>query len=104
MRGEGDLDDLARTAGDAARQLTGLVAGVTFVALHAVAGWLVLSLAQVAPPWTVAVLTVVWAAVAMLGWRGRRRRPLITMLLPVAMAALVLGTLTLGDRVLGWTA
>jgi hypothetical protein len=101
---EGDLDDLARAAGDAARQVTGIVAGTTFVILHAVVGGLVVSLGSLAPSWAVASLLTVWGGVAVVGWRGRRRRPIVTMLLPIATAVLVLGAVALGGQALGWSA
>lgn len=102
--GGADLEELARTAGTSARRFNGLVAGVTFVVLHGVVLWLVLSLGLVAPPWAVTVLLAVWLGVAVVGWRGRTRRPLVTMLLPIATAGVVLCAVVLGARLLGWSA
>jgi hypothetical protein len=104
LEGVADLGDLAETAGTAARRFTGAVAGATFVVLHGVVLWLVLSLGLVAPGWAVGVLSALWLAVAVAGWRGRARHPLITMLLPVVTAGLVLGAVALGGQVLGWSA
>jgi hypothetical protein len=101
---EPDVDELARTAGEAARRVSGTVAGVTFVGLHAVVGWLVLSLGLLAPIWAVLPLLALWAVVGVLGWRGRRRHPIVTMLLPLATAGLVLGLVAIGGELFGWTA
>jgi hypothetical protein len=100
--GDGDLDELARTATEAARRVSGTVAGVTFVVLHAVTGWLVLSLGLLAPIWAVLPLLAVWAVVAVLGWRGRRRHPIVTMLLPLATAGVVLVLVSFGGELFGW--
>lgn len=102
--GDPDLDDLVRDAGDAARRVSGAVAGATFVVLHAVVGWFTLTLGLVAPMWAVALLLLVWAGVAVIGWRWRSRRPIATMLAPFAVAALDIGVVAFGDAVLGWTA
>jgi hypothetical protein len=102
--GSADLDDLAGEAHDAGRKLAGAVAGVTFAVLHGVVGVLTVSLGLVAPPWAVALFAVLWVAIAVVGWRQRARRPIVTMLLPFANVALVLGALAYGDTWLGWTA
>jgi hypothetical protein len=100
--GDGDLDVLARTAGEAARRVSGAVAGATFVVLHAVVGWLVLSLGLLAPIWALVALLALWALVAVIGWRVRRRYPIVTMLLPLATASLVLVLASYGSALLGW--
>lgn len=99
-----DLEGLARDAGDAARRVSGAVAGATFVVLHAIVGWITLTLGLVAPLWAVALLLLVWAAVAVIGWRWRSRRPIATMLAPFAVAALDIGVVALGGALLGWSA
>jgi hypothetical protein len=102
--GSGDLDDLAGEAHDAGRRLAGAVAGVSFAVLQGIVGVLTASLGLVAPPWAVALFAAVWAAVAVVGWRQRRRRPIVTMLLPFANVGLVLAAVALGDTWFGWTA
>lgn len=55
------------------------------------------------PPWAVAGLGVVWVAFSVLLWQ-LRRRPLAALAVPFG-ALLAWGLLvTLGDRLLGWTA
>jgi hypothetical protein len=102
--GDGDLDDLAGDLGASARRVSGAIAGTTFVVLHAIVGYLTLSLGLVAPAWAVTVLSMVWLVVAVVGWRWRRRRPILTMLAPFATAALAIAVVSLGDAYLGWTA
>jgi hypothetical protein len=102
--GSADLDDLAVEAHDAGRKLAGAVAGATFAVLHGVVGVLTASLGLVAPPWAVALFAALWVAIAVVGWRQRTRRPIVTMLLPFANVGLVLTAVALGDALLGWTA
>lgn len=101
---EPDLDDLARDAHAAATRVSGAVAGATLGLLHTVVGWLTLSLGLVAPMWAVTTLLVVWAVVGIAAWRVRSRRPILTMLAPLAVAGLDLGVVALGATALGWNA
>jgi hypothetical protein len=102
--GSADLDDLASDAHAAGRKLAGAVAGVTFAVLQGIVGVLTVSLGLVAPPWAVALFAALWTAVAVVGWRQRARRPIVTMLLPFANVALVLAAVAFGDTWFGWTA
>jgi hypothetical protein len=102
--GDPDLDDLARDAGDAARRVSGAVAGVTLVVLHAVVGSITLTLGVVAPGWAVAALLLAWAAIGVTAWRWRARRPIVAMLAPFVAAALDIGAVALGEALLGWRA
>jgi hypothetical protein len=96
-------DELQRRTG---RALGGVIAATFGVALHLVVGLFVLSAALLAPPWAVVALLVTWALLlaAMLRLRLRRRSPIATLLVPFVMAAVLWLALTLGERVLGWTA
>jgi len=58
----------------------------------------------VAPAWAIAVLIAMWIAFAFAFVRIARRRPLMTLLVPVANAALLWLAITAGERLLGWTA
>lgn len=101
---EPDLDELAHEAGDAARRLSAAIAGATIVLLHGLVGWFTAALGLVAPRWAVAVLLVAWAGAGVIAWRWRARRPIVAMLVPLLTAGVVLGTVTLGSRVFGWSA
>lgn len=57
-----------------------------------------------APGWAVAVLLVVWLALlAVAVWLLRARRPLHVPLVPVAAWLIWFGVLTAGEKWLGWT-
>jgi hypothetical protein len=56
-----------------------------------------------APLWAVGILYVVWAGFAALLVVVARRRPFLTMLVPVANAAVLWLVITLGEQALGWT-
>ena len=101
---EPDLTELAGDAHAAAHRVTGTVAGATLIVLHGIVGWLTLSLALVAPPWGVVPLLVVWAVAGVAAWRVRARRPIATMLTPLAVAGLDLGVVALGAWAFGWSA
>jgi hypothetical protein len=81
-----------------------MIAATFGVALHLVVGLFVLSAGLVAPPWAVVALLVVWALLLGAMLRLRRRSPIATLLVPFVMAAVLWLALTLGERVLGWTA
>ncbi|MEX1162094.1 MAG: hypothetical protein WEB03_00795 [Nitriliruptor sp.] len=101
---EGDLDALASEVGDVARRISGVVAGTALVLLHAVVGYLTLSLGLVAPMWAVLVLLTAWAVIGVVAWRWRIRHPFLAMLAPFVTVALVLAVVALGGRFLGWSA
>lgn len=58
----------------------------------------------VAPIWAVVALYVVWLGAAAVLFVLARRRPLLTPLVPIVNAAVLWGTIALGDVWLGWTA
>lgn len=99
---EPDLDGLARDAGAAARTLSGAIAGVTLLALHAIVGVFTVSVGTVAPGWVVAALLVVWGGIGAVAWRWRQRRPIAAMLAPFVTAAIVLTSLALGSGTSAW--
>lgn len=58
----------------------------------------------VAPLGGVVALYVVWAAFAAGLYLLWRRHPVLTPLVPLANLGVLLGVITLGERVLGWSA
>lgn len=58
----------------------------------------------VAPLWAVVGFILVWVSLFVLGCLWFRRKPLRTLLLPVAAAAVWIGGMSAGEAWLGWTA
>ncbi|HYN96196.1 MAG TPA: hypothetical protein VES42_20320 [Pilimelia sp.] len=58
----------------------------------------------VAPGWAVALLLAMWAGLLLFGAWLRRRRPLLTPLVPIAALLLWLAVITAGETLLNWTA
>lgn len=58
----------------------------------------------VAPLWAIVVLYLAWAAIGIVFWRASRTRPAWMLLAAPALLVAWVAVLTLGDRVLGWTA
>ncbi|WP_238014975.1 hypothetical protein KZZ52_48825 [Dactylosporangium sp. AC04546] len=57
-----------------------------------------------APGWAVGLLLLAWAALTVVAFRlVRGDRPLWTLVVPVADAAVWFGALSFGESVLGWT-
>lgn len=90
------ISDNASTAGRVAASL-GIAAHGATVVLYLASG-------LVAPPAGVVFLLVGWAALAVAAFRGRRRRPWLVLLTPVASIGFWVAVLIFGDWVLGWTA
>jgi hypothetical protein len=99
-----DHDPLVHDAQAAATRLRGLISAAVFVPLHAVVGYLTVSLGLVAPTWAVAALTAVWLVLAVVGWRQTRRRPIVAMLVPFVAAGLAIAVVSLGGAWLDWSA
>jgi hypothetical protein len=75
----------------------GLAALLATLVFYAASGLL-------APGWAVALLLVVWLALlAVAIWLLRSRRPLLVPLVPLAAALIWFGALTAGENLLGWT-
>jgi hypothetical protein len=74
------------------------------VALHLAAGVFYLAAGLVAPLWAVLALWVAWAVLLAALVRLWRRRPPLALLVPLAAVALIFGTITTGEQLLGWTA
>jgi hypothetical protein len=62
------------------------------------------ALGLLAPLWAILVLAGVWAVLLAVAVRLLRVRPWMVPLVPVVMFGIALAALTLGERVLGWTA
>lgn len=88
-------------AHETARHMTGVVAGGTFVGLHLVVGALVLTFAGLVRPVVLTGLLVAWVVGAVVGWRGRRQRPIVTMLVPFAVAALAIAVVAVSTTQAG---
>lgn len=88
---------------DGPRILSLVAAGVAMAAM-AVIGFFYLASGLVAPLPAVIGLMVVWGILVILGLRWFRRRPLRVVVLPVVAVAVWLAVITLGERLLGWTA
>jgi len=63
-----------------------------------------LSSGLVAPLWAIGLLLLVWIALFVLAVRWFRARPWWVLVLPFVAAAVWFGTLSAGERFLGWTA
>ncbi|WP_437968446.1 hypothetical protein WMF04_03765 [Sorangium sp. So ce260] len=74
------------------------------IAVHLVIGLAYAFAGLLAPPWAVAVLWALWIALLVMAILVRRRRPWLAAATPLISAALWFGLLTLGERLLGWTA
>jgi hypothetical protein len=88
---------------DSSRVLRYLAAGLGMVALAAV-GFFYLASGLVAPLWAVIALMAIWIGLVAIGIIWFRRHPLRVLALPVAAAAIWWTVITLGERLLGWTA
>lgn len=95
--------DRPEASRDPSRVLRYLAAGLGMVAL-AVVGFFYLASGLVAPLWAVVVLMAIWIGLAVIGIIWFRRHPLRVLALPVAAAAIWWIAITLGERLLGWTA
>jgi hypothetical protein len=78
-----------------------LVIFILAAALHLVAGYFYLASGLVAPLWGVALLMLIWLALAVWGYRNRHR-PLV-LLVPVVAAVAWFVILTAGETLFGWT-
>lgn len=74
------------------------------MAAMAVIGVFYLSSGLVAPLWAVVGLILLWIALVVIGIRWFRRHPLRVLALPVIAVVIWFSVLTLGERLLGWTA
>ena len=70
----------------------------------AVVGFFYLASGLVAPLWAVIALMAIWIGLVVIGIIWFRRHPLRVLALPVAAAAIWWTVITLGERLLGWTA
>lgn len=89
-----------RDQGHLIASLIGVVSGTL---MHLLVAAFVFPSGLVAPRWAWAGLVTLWVLGAWLIWHWRRS-PIRAMLVPIAMAAIWWGTLTIGDVWLGWTA
>ena len=71
---------------------------------HLGAGIFYAAAGLVAPLWAVLLLWVLWVLLLWQLVRLWRRRPLLSLVVPVVAVALFFAVLTVGEQVLGWTA
>ena len=72
--------------------------------LHLVAGFFMLISGLVAPPWAVLLMLVVWGILLVVGLQRWRSSPWVTIGFPVLAFVIWIGTVTLGEALLGWRA
>lgn len=78
--------------------------GVVGLVAHVVVGYFYLTAGLVVPGAWLVVFLIVWAALLVVAIRLLGRRPLMVLLVPVGALALLIGGVSLGEAVLGWTA
>ncbi|HYP45655.1 MAG TPA: hypothetical protein VEQ66_10740 [Propionibacteriaceae bacterium] len=88
---------------DTRTTLSYLAAAVAMLAMVALAPFF-FAAGLVAPLWAVVGFILVWVSLFVLGCLWFRRKPLRTLLLPVAAAAVWIGGMSAGEAWLGWTA
>jgi hypothetical protein len=88
---------------DRTRVLGYLAAGLAMAAM-AVIGVFYVSAGLVAPLWAVILLVIIWVVLVAIGVAWFRRRPFHLLLLPVIAVLIWFAVITLGERLLGWTA
>lgn len=78
--------------------------GILGIVAHLVVGYFYLAAGLVTPaPWHVGFL-LAWAALLVIGISLWRRHPLWILLVPVLALGLLVGGVSLGEALLGWTA
>jgi hypothetical protein len=80
------------------------VAAWVGIAVHLVLGFGYAFTGLLAPRWAVGLLWVIWILLLVTAVTLRRRRPWWTAAVPFVTAALWFLTITLGEKLLGWTA
>lgn len=78
--------------------------GIVGLVAHVVVGYFYLTAGLVLPGAWLVVFLLVWAALLVVAIRLLRRRPLLVLLIPVLALGLLIGGVSLGGALLGWTA
>lgn len=81
-----------------------LVAAGLGMTMLAVIGYFYLASGLVAPLWAVGMLLAIWVGLVVVGVIWFRPHPLRVLALPAVAAAIWWAVITLGERLLGWTA
>ena len=84
--------------------MPGYIAAGLAMAAMAVIGVFYVSAGLVAPLWAVIGLVIIWVVLVVVGILWFRRHPLRVLVLPVVAVVVWFGVITLGERLLGWTA
>ena len=87
-----------------ARPVWKLVLGFVALAAHLVVGFFYLTAGLVAPLYGLIVLWIAWLALLVLAIWMLRRRTLWILLVPVVAFGILVGGISLGEALLGWTA
>jgi hypothetical protein len=80
------------------------VVAIIGIVAHVAVGYLYLAAGLVAPLYGIVVFWLLWVALLALAIRLLRRHPLWTLAVPFVAAGVLLGGITLGEALLGWTA
>lgn len=87
-----------------ARPVWERIFGFIGIAAHLVVGFFYLTAGLVTPaPWLVGLI-LVWVALLVVAILLLRRRPLLVLVVPVVALGLLIGGISLGKALLGWTA
>lgn len=81
-----------------------ILVGVLALVALLVVGFVYVTSGLVAPLWAVAGLMIFWVVLVVLGLRWFREHPWRLLALPVVAVLVWFTVLTLGERLLGWTA
>lgn len=81
-----------------------VVAAVLAAVAQLIAGYLYLVSGLVAPGWAVILLLVWWLVLTVIGVRLALRRSFWVLTVPIVAVATWVGTMWVGDALLGWTA
>jgi hypothetical protein len=88
---------------DAGQRLAGSIALAAAGFMHLAVGGFVALTGLLAPGWVTALLLAVWVTAAALIWRWRRRRPIVTLLVPFAAAGVWFAVVATGQRLFDWS-
>lgn len=92
------------TESPARRPVWPFLLGVVGIGAHVVVGYFYLVAGLVTPVYGLIVFWIVWAALFVVALRMLRRHPLRILPIPLAAFGILLGGMSLGGAVLGWSA
>jgi hypothetical protein len=95
---------MARATERAARPAWTVVLGFVGIAAHLVVGYFYLTAGLVTPLYGLVILWILWLGLLAVAIWMLRRRPLLVLLVPVVALAILVGGVSLGGALLGWSA